>query len=131
MKKDIESAVDIRNLVELFYDKVKQDPLLSPFFTQYIRVNWEKHLPVMTSFWENAVFYNGTYVGNPIQTHRRLNQLFPMTADHFNQWLFLFTSSVNELFEGEKAELIKQKAFSIATIMKMKVTGADPFSTSH
>lgn len=128
MKKDIESGADIRVLVDLFYNKAKQDSLLSPFFTQYVQINWEKHLPIMTSFWENAIFYNGTYSGNPIQMHRHLHRMFPMSDAHFNQWLLLFTNTVDELFTGEKAELIKQKAFSIATVMKMKVTGTDIFN---
>lgn len=123
MKKDIESAEDIRRLVEQFYEKIKQDALLAPFFIEKIKVNWKKHISTMTAFWENAIFYNGAYSGNPIQTHRHINQRYPLTEVHFNQWLLLFTNTVDELFEGDRAEQIKQKALSIATIMKIKVTG--------
>ncbi len=123
MKKDIESVEDIRKLVEFFYDKVKQDALLAPFFVQKIKVNWKRHLSTMTAFWENAIFYNGAYAGNPIQTHRRLHQLYSITEAHFNQWLLLFNNTVDELFEGDKAEQIKHKAMNIATIMKIKIVG--------
>ena len=37
------------------------------------------------------------------------------------RWLQLFTSTVDELFEGEKAELAKQRAMSIATVMQLKL----------
>ncbi|HVT84490.1 MAG TPA: group III truncated hemoglobin [Chitinophagaceae bacterium] len=123
MKKDIESVEDIHRLVEAFYEKIKEDALLAPFFTEKIKVNWKKHISIMTAFWENAIFYNGAYAGNPIQTHRRINQLYPLTEVHFNQWLLLFKNTVDELFEGVRAEQIKQKALSIATIMKIKVIG--------
>ncbi len=120
MKKDIESREDIRLLVKHFYEQVKQDPLLAPFFTDHVQVNWEKHLPLMVSFWENVIFYNGSYSGNPLQTHLHLHQQFPVTQEHFNRWLQLFADSVNHFYEGEKAELIKKRAKNIATVMTTK-----------
>jgi hemoglobin len=53
--------------------------------------------------------------------HEQLHQKSPLSAEHFDRWLQLFLSTVNELFEGEKAELIKQRALSIATMMRIKV----------
>ena len=125
MKKDIESKEDIHQLVEIFYHKVKEDPLLSPYFFEHMKVNLEKRIPIMVSFWENAIFYNGAYSGNPMQMHRRLHERFPMTEEHFDRWLLLFDTTVDELFEGEKAAEIKQRAFSIAVVMKVKILGAE------
>jgi hemoglobin len=121
MKSDIQSKHDIEILVEQFYQKIKADDLLGPVFTDIVKVNWEKHLPVMISFWENALFYNGSYAGNPIQTHRHLHNMFPLNEEYFTRWLTLFIKTVDELFEGEKSLLVKQKAFSIASVMKVKV----------
>lgn len=56
--------------------------------------------------------------------HTHLNQLTPLTKEHFKQWLKLFTGTVDELFEGSKANLAKERAHSIATIMEIKITGA-------
>jgi hemoglobin len=36
--------------------------------------------------------------------------------------MHLFTATVDELFEGEKAELAKQRAISISTVMRIKIT---------
>lgn len=44
-----------------------------------------------------------------------------MSKVHFDQWVKLFTKTVNELFEGDNAELIKQRATSIATVMQIKI----------
>ncbi len=121
MKKDIENRQDIEQLVRAFYSKVQADPVIGYIFNDIARVNWERHFPVMFDFWENALFYNGTYSGNPIQSHRWLNQKVPLETRHFDRWLELFTKTIDELFEGDIAELARQKATSIATVMRIKI----------
>ncbi|MFI5130653.1 MAG: group III truncated hemoglobin [Chitinophagales bacterium] len=121
MKTDIANRKDIQLLVNSFYDKVKADPVIGFIFNDIMKVNWEKHLPVFYDFWENTLFFTGGYVGNPMEIHRRLNQVIPLTAEHFQQWTHLFTSTVDELFTGEKATLAKQRALSISTIMQIKI----------
>ena len=120
-KKDIQTREDIELLVQTFYEKVIADPLIGRIFTEVIKVNWKKHLPVMYDFWENALFYSGTYSGNPMASHKRLHQIFPLKEEHFHRWIYLFTETVNELFEGEKASLAIQRAISISTVMKIKI----------
>ena len=120
-KKDIQTREDIELLVKTFYEKVIADPVIGPIFTEVIKVNWKKHLPVMYDFWENALFYSGTYSGNPMASHKRLHQIFPLKEEHFHRWVYLFTTTVNELFEGEKASLAIQRAISISTVMKIKI----------
>ncbi len=121
MKKDIENREDVKLLINRFYDKVKADPLIGFIFNDVMKVNWELHLPRMYDFWENTLFYIGGYTGNPMEIHRRLNQIVPLSAEHFQQWTNLFTSTVDEIFSGEKAELAKQRALSISTVMQIKI----------
>jgi len=121
MKHDIENRDDVKLLINAFYDKVKQNDKIGYIFNDIGKVNWEKHLPVMYDFWENTLFYTGNYTGNPMQSHKALHRRFPLSKEHFNRWLSLFTSTVDELYEGEKAELAKQRAMSIATIMQIKI----------
>jgi hemoglobin len=80
MKKDIQTRDDIELLVNLFYEKVKLDPVIGYIFTDVVKVNWQRHLPVMYSFWENTIFYTGGYNGNPMEVHKRLHQLVPLKA---------------------------------------------------
>ncbi len=75
----------------------------------------------MYGFWENAIFYSGTYSGNPIFVHDRIHQIHPMKPAHFDRWVKLFLSNVDELFEGANTELAKQRAVSIATVMQIKI----------
>ena len=121
MKKDIKTRGDIELLVRTFYEKVKPDPVIGHIFTKVVGVNWEKHLPTMFDFWENTLFYTGSYSGNPMQSHKKLHSLFPLNEEHFQRWVNLFTETVDELFEGEKARLAKQRAVSISTVMRIKI----------
>ena len=121
MKKDIETITDIQLLVDTFYEKVKADAVIGTIFTELVKVNWEKHLPVMYKFWENSLFYTGSYEGNPMELHKHLNRAIPLSAAHFKQWTLLFTTTVDELFEGTTAALAKQRAKSIATVMQIKI----------
>lgn len=121
MKKDIEPGKDVELLINTFYRKVNADPVIGYIFYDVVHVNWEKHLPVMYRFWENALFFSGGYFGNPLLIHKHLNKMFPLTSEHFNTWNKLFSSTVDELFEGEKASLAKQRAISISTVMQLEI----------
>lgn len=122
MKKDIENMQDIELLVNSFYDKVKQDDLIGPIFNDVARVNWEKHLPIMYDFWENILFATGRYSGNPMVSHARLHEKFPLNEEHFERWTEIFLETVDLHFEGQKAELAKLRASSIAVHMFRRVT---------
>ncbi len=121
MKKDIVTGKDIELLVDTFYDKIRKDELIGFIFTDIAKVNWEKHLPIMYSFFENMLFYTGSYTGNPMELHKHINRLFPLTDEHFKRWNLLFSTSVDELFAGERAELAKQRAKSISAVMQIKI----------
>ncbi|CAN5800215.1 group III truncated hemoglobin [soil metagenome] len=121
MKKDIENLEDIKLLVNSFYDKVKADATIGYIFNDIAKVNWVKHLPVMYNFWENVIFFTGSYSGNPMTAHVKMHSVVNFTPEHFEHWLKLFTATVDELFAGDKAELAKQRATSIATVMQLKI----------
>ena len=123
MKKDITSRKDIELLVDEFYNKIKKDEQIGFIFTDIAKVNWEKHLPIMYDFFENMLFYTGSYTGNPMELHKHVNRLFPLTAEHFKRWNFLFSTTVDELFIGETANLVKMRAMSISTVMQIKIIG--------
>lgn len=121
MKKDITSRKDIEILVDAFCSKIKNDEQIGFIFSDIAKVNWEKHLPVMYSFFENMLFYTGSYTGNPMELHKHINRLFPLTDEHFRQWNYLFSTTVDELFAGPTASLVKQRAKSIAAVMQIKI----------
>jgi hemoglobin len=44
----------------------------------------------------------------------------PLSKEHFDRWVELFHTTVNELFTGEKAEMAKQRATLIAWTIQNK-----------
>jgi len=121
MKTEIATKKDIQLLVDTFYDKVKIDATIGFFFTEVVQVNWEKHLPKMYEFWENIAFSTGNYKGNPIELHKAIHIQHTMTQNHFDHWIKIFLKTIDELFEGNKAAYLKERATSIATFMKIKI----------
>ncbi len=120
-KHDIRNRKDIELMVNHFYEKVKQDDVVGFIFNDVAKVNWDDHLPVMYDFWESILFFTGGYSGNPMITHRKLNNIISLTKEHFDRWLKLFLATIEENFDGEKAELAKQRAMSIATVIQVKL----------
>ncbi|ARS36608.1 group III truncated hemoglobin [Pontibacter actiniarum] len=117
MKRDLATEEDIKLLVDTFYDHVNQDDLLSPVFNGFAKVDWSRHLPVMYNFWSSVLFGSIAYKGQPFPKHMRL----PIERKHFSRWVSLFLQTVDELFEGTKAEEAKHKASSIARVFQMKM----------
>jgi hemoglobin len=120
MKTDIKNREDIERLVTIFYSKVKQDKAINYFFDDVVKVNWENHLPKMCDFFENILLSSGNYDGNPMSAHEELHKKSEVKGDHFQHWNALFDATVDELFEGTKAEEIKQRATNIAAAMMHK-----------
>jgi hemoglobin len=121
MKKDIATRKDIEMLVDAFYSKIRDDEQIGFIFSDIAKVNWQKHLPLMYDFFENMLFYTGAYTGNPMELHKHVNRLFPLTEAHFTRWNYLFSNTVDELFAGDTAALAKQRAKSIAAVMQLKI----------
>ncbi|MFN0015851.1 MAG: group III truncated hemoglobin [Saprospiraceae bacterium] len=123
MKPDITHRADIERLINVFYEKVQADTLLGPVFNDVANVDWPRHLPVMYNFWEFLLLGGTQYQGNPIQKHVDLHALHPLKAEHFDRWLLLFQSTVDELYVGPVAADAKFRAYAISETWKPKFTG--------
>ena len=115
---DITGPADVQRLIATFYAKARYDPALAHFFTH---VDWAHHTPRIEGFWNMLLFGDRSYVGDPMSAHVQLHQRLPMQPAHFTHWVQLFTTTVDELFTGPKAEEAKQRARSIAEVMEHKV----------
>ncbi len=120
-KSDITDRADIEKLVNDFYRKVKADPVIGYIFTEVAALDWDHHLPTMYAFWESVLLDAGTYRGNPILKHIELDGKLRLTPEHFDQWKKLFNETVDDAFEGPKADLAKQRAEMMAQLMWYKI----------
>jgi hemoglobin len=115
--KDISTVEDIRQLVDAFYEKVRQDELLAPIFNERILGNWPQHLEKMYAFWQTVLLHQQAYQGSPFPPHAQL----PIDHSHFERWMNLFTSTVDTLYEGEKANNAKWRAGKMAEMFQIKI----------
>ena len=119
--KDIQNQEDLYLLVKDFYKKLLSDNSISYIFTDVVKIKIEEHLPILVTFWSQAILGTGGYVKNLTQIHLDIHKKEPLTPELFTIWLNHFYNSVDENFKGEKAEQIKTQAISIATVMQIKI----------
>ena len=121
MKRDISSRADIEKLVVSFDEKVRTDATIGFIFTDVAKVDWKYHIPVIVDFWETILLDNPVYKKNAMEVHYSLNRKVPLQKEHFEKWLILFSSTVDEMYEGKIASLAKTRAKAIADMMFFKM----------
>ncbi|MCH4553506.1 group III truncated hemoglobin [Aestuariibaculum lutulentum] len=121
-KKDITTREDVYLLVSSFYDKIRKDVVLGPFFNAVI-TDWETHIEKLTTFWESSLFLKTKYLGNPLEVHVKVDQEnnHSITDVHFGLWLNLWFQTIDELFQGDYAENAKRRARKMGTFLYMEI----------
>lgn len=117
MKTKIESITEVKKLVDVFYEKVRQDQVLSPIFNEIIQDQWPEHLAKMYRFWQTVLLNEHTYKGAPFLPHQKMD----LGGKHFNLWLQLFNETLDENFEGETAEEARWRASKMAEMFEIKI----------
>lgn len=110
---DINDKADIEKLMRLFYDQLLQVPGMAPVFEG---INMEAHLPHIVQFWAFVLLDEEGYKTNVFEKHLSL----PIKSSQFEQWRQVFTDSVNQLFNGERAEMAKTRAATLAYTFENK-----------
>jgi hemoglobin len=106
----IQGHEQIKEIVDRFYAKVREDELIGPIFNDVAKVNWETHTEKIYHFWDALLFGAENYHGRPFPPHIPLN----LKIEHFERWIKLFFETVDASFEGQKADEIKMRALNIA-----------------
>lgn len=122
MKKEIENRGDVKLLVTSFYAKIRKDELLGPIFNARI-TDWEHHLEHLTDFWETNLFFVSKFKGNPMRKHAEVDaaENHSITEQHFGVWINHWVQTIDTLFEGEKANIAKNRARKMGTFMYIKI----------
>ena len=119
-KKDITTKADIELLMKTFYESLLTNEEIKPVFAN---TNFEAHMPHIVSFWCFVLLDEEGYKTNVFDKHVNL----PIKENHFEIWLQHFETAVNHLFIGEKAELAKLRAQTIAFTFKEKLRAMGKF----
>ena len=122
MQKQLSGREDIYRVLSDFYDALLLDDTMRHFFKKFNDPKArEHHLQDLCSFWEQSLFYNGSYDKNVMRIHQDVHAKDRIRMVHIDRWLELFRESVDSSFEGTHAERMKNKALSIATVMRLKM----------
>ncbi|MBL7892859.1 MAG: group III truncated hemoglobin [Bacteroidia bacterium] len=120
-KHDILTEADIKLLIDAFYKRVIADPIIGFIFTDVVALSWEKHIPIMNSFWSSVLLGKNTYSGNPMIKHIDLDKKIMLKKEHFDKWLQLWENTVQENFTGENASEAISRAKNIASLIQFKI----------
>lgn len=107
----------IGRLVDSFYGRVRQDPVLGPIFMARLGEDWEPHLAKLRDFWSSVTLMSGRYRGKPQAAHQDLR----LEPAHFERWLTLFEATVAELCTGPAALLFTDRARRIAESLQISL----------
>jgi hemoglobin len=124
--RDIETRADCERLVRAFYGRAFEDPIIGFLFTDVAKLDLEAHVPRITSFWETILLGAQSYGGGAFRPHAALNAKAPLRRAHFDQWVNLWSSTVDDLFAGERAELAKAHAHRVARAFHQRLQSIPP-----
>jgi hemoglobin len=118
---DIQNQGDLYLIVDEFYKKLLADDKISYIFTDVVKIKIEEHLPILVTFWSQAILGTGGYFNNLTQIHLDVNTKSYLSKELFDIWIIHFESTINENFEGFNCERLKNMAFNLSSIMQIKI----------
>jgi hemoglobin len=120
--QDINSRQDVFKLVNTFYAQIRKDEKLGPIFNPIIK-DWDAHIALLTDFWETNLFFVKKYKGNPLEAHVKADSFHNhiINEKHFGHWINLWFKTIDSLFEGERAQLAKNRARNMSTFLNLEI----------
>jgi hemoglobin len=118
---DIQTQDDLYLLVDNFYKKLLADQSISYIFTDVVKVHLEEHLPILVTFWSQAILGTGGYFKNLTQIHLDLNAKSYLSKELFEIWLNHFENAIDESYTGINCERMKNMAHNLSSIMQIKI----------
>jgi hemoglobin len=122
-RHDIDTRADVERLVRAFYGRALTDPVIGFLFVDVAKLDLEEHVPVITAFWETILLGARSYGGGAFRPHAALNAQVSLHAGHFERWLLLWRTTVDELFTGVRAEEAKAHAQRVARAFSGRLQG--------
>ncbi|BBH24761.1 group 2 truncated hemoglobin YjbI [Paenibacillus baekrokdamisoli] len=92
----------VRRIVEVFYPKVKEHPLLGPLFPEDITPVMDKQALFLSQFFGGPPLYSDQY-GHPMMRGRHMP--FPITPERAEAWLDCMNRALVDLGMPEELRL--------------------------
>ena len=113
----VPSEAIVEQLVRDFYGRIREDTVLGAIFERRLSNRWDAHIKTMIDFWSSVTIRTGRYEGQPHIMHRNLG----LEPAHFEHWLALFRSAVEDNCEGTIADLFIDRANRIANSLQISL----------
>ena len=108
----------LKTLVDLFYARVRRDPLIGPVFNGAIH-DWPEHLDKLQAFWSSVMLTSGRYKGRPLPAHIKHGDA--ITPASFERWLSLWRETTDEVMPPAAAAAMQDKATRIAESLSLGI----------
>ncbi|MTH79513.1 group III truncated hemoglobin [Paracoccus aestuariivivens] len=116
------SAEQIDRVVAVFYAAIRKHEVLGPVFGAHV-TDWPAHEAKIAAFWRNAILYERSYEGSPMQAHMRAGNVH---AEHFPTWLMLFDETLRRTLPADSAAGWSALAHRIGAGLRMGVENMQP-----
>lgn len=118
MKYEGITEESLRRLVDVFYRRVRADPLIGPVFNRAIG-DWPEHLDKLQAFWSSVMLTSGRYKGGALPAH--IKHADEITGRSFERWLAIWKETSDELLDRESAAALQDKAGRIAESLSLGI----------
>jgi len=108
----------LRELVHLFYGRVRQDDLIGPVFNAAID-DWPEHLDRLQAFWSSVMLTSGRYKGRPLPAHVKHGDAIRQAS--FERWLQLWRQATEDVLPPVAAAAMQDKAERIAESLSLGI----------
>ena len=136
------TRTEIHDLVVAFYREVVFDDLLAPVFTEVAEVDWAVHIPRLIDYWCRVLLGQSGYAGALLAAHRHVHAVEALRPEHFDRWLALWASTIDQGWAGPTADRAKAHAARIGAVIAGRLggcpwsapiarTGVDDAATTH
>ncbi len=115
------TAEQIDAQVAEFYACVRLHPGLGPIFARHVS-DWPEHEAKIARFWRNAILFERSYDGNPMQAHLNAGDV---PSYMFDSWLGLFDSVLKRTLPPETAAAWSALAHRIGRGLRMGIEDAE------
>ncbi len=120
LKGDILDRMDLELISDIFFDSLMLDAAFCKLFNS-ANVDLDAHKQRFTDFLEHMLFKVGKYHVDVLKIHVELNRSHQFNAAYFKCWVRTFNKIVDNLYNGGKASELKNRVFSLASLIKVKI----------
>ena len=123
-KPDLGSPEAIHTLVNAFYDRLLNDPLMRPVFMETAGIRIEDHLPTIEAYWRKMLLgEKGSYTRNMVAKHEAVHARDPLRPEHFERWGEHFHQTLDERFSGPMTDRAHLLADRILANLQRRLLG--------